>query len=62
MIIQIKLVSLNQAMSDVFLFQILEQTDRGRLDEATDSISAYTSIDDGECKYETEECTASLEH
>ena len=34
-----------------------EQTDRGRLDYATDSISAYTSIDDGEQRYETEEGT-----
>lgn len=33
------------------------QTDRGRLDYATDSLSAYTSIDDGEQRYETEEGT-----
>lgn len=39
------------------LIFIIAQTDRGRLDYATDSLSAYTSIDDGEQRYETEEGT-----
>jgi len=38
-------------------YLLAAQTDRGRLDYATDSLSAYTSIDDGEQRYETEEGT-----
>jgi len=44
-------------VSKIPYLMLVEQTDRGRLDYATDSISAYTSIDDGEQRYETEEGT-----